>query len=354
MDNDIQGKYENILEFETKSLIECKEKLLLEYQKNKDNLGFLLCCSFGLKNFSDFSNFKPKQKIYIKLLCNWCTSEELRKCWLKMGNNQHGWNNIHVVSPSGGKEEKGEKIDYYVVINSTKEFFIPNKTILFRMEPKMYLNKNWGIWSKPEMELLKIFNHEGREYNNIEWHISKTYKQLIEESIHKNEDYNSIISTVVSEKYIDPGQIRRIDFIKFLESKKQIIHVFGDNKWNYKNYKGKLPYHNKDNGLLPYKYTFNAENHNEDYYVTEKLIDGILSECLVFYWGCDNISSIIDPNSYVKLTLSNFENDLSVIQNAMKQNLYEERLPFIRKEKNRILNHLQFFPRLERFIKSCK
>jgi hypothetical protein len=48
--------------------------------------------------------------------------------------------------------------------------------------------------------------------------------------------------------------------------------------------------------------------------------------------------------------LANFEKDYQTIQNAIKGNLWEERLPYIRQAKQKILNETQFFPRLEKII----
>jgi len=168
--------------------------------------------------------------------------------------------------------------------------------------------------------------------------------------IEKNKDFDGAISTVLSAKYFDPGHIKRIDFVKFLERKKLPIHVYGENKWGYVDYKGSPPPYQKDNAMFPYKYVFNCENNSVKNYYTEKLIDGILSECLVFYWGCYNVRDYIDERAFVYLELSNFEEDYKKVKNAIENNLWEERLPYIRLMKYKILNHLQFFPRLERII----
>ena len=86
---------------------------------------------------------------------------------------------------------------------------------------------------------------------------------------------------------------------KFLEKKGLYIHVYGSNKFLWNQYNGSLPYHKKDEALLPYKYTFNVENNSIKNYCTEKLIDGILSETLVFYSGCYNIREYIDKRAFV-------------------------------------------------------
>ncbi len=282
---------------------------------------------------------KPQEDcITIKLLCNWTSSKELRNDWNKMTKGNFTWNKIKVI-------HEGES-DYYIVINSTQEKTDPKKTILFRMEPNMEKDKRWGDWSSPNLEkFLKIYDHR-TEYNNVEWHLGCTYSQLMNTKIEKT----STLSTILSSKYKDPGQIKRIDFVKFLEKKGVGIDVYGDNKWNYKNYKGSLPYHSKEKGLFPYKYTFNCENNSIKNYFTEKIVDGILSECLVFYSGCYNLRDFIDKRAFIHLELSNFESDYQIVKKAIEDNEWEKRIGIIRQEKQKILNHLQFFPRIEALL----
>lgn len=277
----------------------------------------------------------------VKLYCNWCNSTELLNLWSKMIKISHS---IVFV------EE--EPIDFHVVINATSVPVPKNKTILFRMEPRMDENPVWGEWRNiDEKEFVKVFRHQKACLNVLEWHLGKTYLQLCTEKIEKV--YN-ILSTVLSSKYNDPGQVKRIDFVKFLEKKGLEVHVYGDNKWEWKEYRGALPYHNKDNAILPYKYTFNAENHSIPNYCTEKLIDGILGECLTFYWGCFNINEYIDERAYVYLELVDFQKDYETVMKAISEDWHLERLPYIKQEKERILNELQFFPTLNKVISNLK
>jgi hypothetical protein len=283
--------------------------------------------------------------IRVKLLCNWCLSKELADCWNKMSRGNYTWGRIKVVW-------EGD-VDYYVIINSPPKdaIFDKKRTILFRMEPHMSLHPEiWGEWANPDdKEFLKVLRHENGDYNNNEWHLSTPYSVLQEEKgFYKP---TNTLSTILSGKYKDPGQVLRVDFIKFLENKQIDIHVYGENRWGYKNYIGSLPLHDKNSGLLQYKYTFNAENHSIDNYYTEKLIDGILAECLVFYWGCPNVKDYIDERAYVQLELSNFEKDYEKIQKAISEDWHTQRLPYIREAKKKILNELQFFPRLEKILK---
>ena len=179
-----------------------------------------------------------------------------------MSKGNYSWNNINIVW-------EGE-VDYYVVINMapTNVKIDKKRTILFRMEPNMKVHRDiWGEWADPvNSDFLKVCRHEEGEYNNNEWHLSKTYSELKNMKIEKK--YN-MLSTVLSGKYKDPGHVKRVDFVKFLE-KKMEVDVYGENRWNYKNYKGSLPRYCKDDGIFPYKYTFNVENHSIKNYYSEK------------------------------------------------------------------------------------
>ena len=287
-------------------------------------------------------------KIKVLLCCNWCSSAELCKTWRKMSkNNDLSWGNIKIVS--------SEPCDYYCIINAPPQDvnFNTRKTILLRMEPNMEKNEYmWKEWSNPKDEDFLYVGYHKNTLNTMEWHLSKTYQQLLNENIEKNNELNNVLSSVLSDKYKDPGHIKRIDFVKFLEKKNMDVHVFGGNKFLWKNYKGSLPYHKKDDALLPYKYTFNVENFSIYNYCTEKLVDGILSECLVFYSGCYNIKDYIDPKAFVYLELVDFEHDYQIIKKAIEEDWWKERLPFIKEAKRKIMEEYQFFPKLDKILLS--
>ena len=221
------------------------------------------------------------------------------------------------------------------------------------MEPNMEENKYlWGDeWSSPDPRKFKFIGNHENHFNNNEWHLSKTYQELSKEKIEKSNDLENTISTILSDKYYDPGHKKRIDFMKFIEGKKDVkVDIFGSNKFIWKNYKGSLPPHQKDSSLFPYKYSFNVENFSIKNYYTEKLIDGILSETLVFYSGCPNVKDYIDERAFVYLELIDFEKDYETVKKAIREDLWSQRIGYIRDAKQKILNELQFFPRLEKII----
>lgn len=286
---------------------------------------------------------KTDKKIRVMMYCNWVSSQELCELWNKMSKGDYTWNNIQIVYK--------EPYDYIVVINAAPVTVDPSRTIVFHMEPNIPIRKDiWGHWSNlDETKFLYVGRHD-KFYNNNEWHLSKTYSQLVSEPVVKNDKVAYILSTVLSDKYQDPGHIKRIEFVKFLESKGFPVHVYGGNKFKWNDYKGSPPSYKKDEAMFPYKYTFNVENFSKKGYVTEKLFDGILAETLTFYHGCINIKEYIDERAFVWLELSNFETDYLIIKNAIESNLWEERLPYIKEAKQKILNETQFFPRIEQII----
>jgi hypothetical protein len=283
-----------------------------------------------------------EEVIRVKLLCNWTSTKDITKQWSKMSQDQGRWNNIQLVTD--------ETPDYWIIVNRPppNEHFIPKKTIVIQMEPHMDINQSqWGEWSHPDTnKFLAVLAHK-TGYNNIEWHLSWTYSDLVNTPIDKT--VTDRVSTVLSAKYQDPGQKLRIDFSKYLDHH-GLLDVFGSNKCGYKSYKGPLPYHCKDNAMFPYKYVFNAENNSIPNYFTEKIVDGILAECLVFYWGCPNLEEYVDQRCFVRLPLEDVEASTLIIKQAIAEDWWSQRIGIIRKEKNRILKELQFFPRIEAIL----
>ena len=298
-----------------------------------------------------------KKMIRVKVLCNWGSSRELCNEWNRMSQGEYKWNDIQITWES-------QDIDYYVIINKPQDgdFYVPEKTIIFHMEPWCYGSeqhwgvKTWGEWACPnEKKFLQVRNHKKYHCNGF-WQISYTYNSL--KTLIPDKRPDNKISTIVSSKYYDPGHIKRIDFLKFLEKKNDMvpplyIDIFGyDNNHGFKNYRGALDILRKETGIEPYKYYFMCENNQEYNYMTEKIWEPILCESLCFYWGAPNLSQYIDSRAYVELDMDDFEKAYETIKNAISQNLWEERLPFIRKERTKILEKYNFFPTLESIIKS--
>ena len=321
-----------------------------------------------------------------KILNNWNSSQrELCEEFFKQSQDNKGkWNNIQMVTHNNP--------DYYVILNgllTDKLPCEPSKIILLQMEPPFrlclddndprtfYYNGENGkmesrnldvnnkykpqdIWLKENDDFLhcKLLPKYRQGYH---WQIKYDYNSLLNFSPKKSKILSSIICNLT---YIY-GHKKRVNFLKYLDQINVPIDIYGkkytsakyaDQKIfnQLKNYRGSLPKFNADIGLIPYKYTFNAENCSEINYNTEKVNNSILCECLLFYWGCPNLEDYIDPNAFIRLDLDKPEESLKIIEDAIKNNEWEKRIDIIRKEKVKILNKLQLFPTIENIINTNK
>lgn len=272
-----------------------------------------------------------------KIMGNWDTTENISRIWKKFSQDGNGrWNNIQMVT--------GDDYDYLVMINGPMPNVNCDKNKIIYVEMEPYWEQKFKI---DESQYFGTIIHR-LSRNVCEWNISPTYSEIPKLKFNKDK----VLSTVLSKKYMDIGQVKRIEFAKYLENNGVDIDVYGNGgeRWRWKNDKGPLSYHNKDDGLFNYKYHFQCENNSIRNYVSEKLYDGILSECLVFYSGAPNVKEIIDERAYVVLQLESFEEDMKTIKKAIEENWWEQRLPYIREAKKKILNELNFFPRIEEII----
>jgi hypothetical protein len=280
----------------------------------------------------------------IKIICSWTI--DTKNYFKKQLKEEKYWDNYVLTN---------EKIaDFYVIINKpsslTKDnYYEDKKTIYLTMEPSFSKLRN--NFSKYVNEKSDIYYHN---INGLEWWISKNYDQLLKYKIEKTKK----ISAFISDNYSSENQIKRVNFSKYLDQIDN-LDLFGKLRFpeedsyniikNLKNYKGAINI--KDNGLFPYKYTIVCENACEKNYFSEKLSDGILSECLCFYHGCTNILDFINPNAIIIIDLENPSKALETIINSIKQNEWERRIDIIRKEKLKILNELQLIPTIVNIIK---
>jgi GR25 family glycosyltransferase involved in LPS biosynthesis len=278
----------------------------------------------------------------VKLVGDWCPSEALCRLWNKMTQGAFRWNDLEITW-------RDDAVDYYAVINGLPpgERCVPERTLVFSMEPPLRRPGGPRAPAVDPRPFLEVRDHRFH-LNPLEWHLDQTYAELKAASPEKSR----VLSAVVSSRHELPGHRKRIAFLRFLESRGLAFDLYGhENRFGFASYVGPLPPHRKDAGILPYRYTFNAENQAVPNYLTEKLVDAILGECLCFYWGCPNVQEHLDPRAYVVLDLDDFEGSYGRIVAAIRDDEWSRRLPFIRQEKHRILDELQFFPTLERAIR---
>lgn len=289
--------------------------------------------------------------IRIKMLCNWTDSKQLCKEWSNMCEPglRFRWKNYRIVWT-----DRVEDIDYYVIVNRPPPgaYYDPKKTIVFQMEPWVYdENKPWGVktwgeWAEPdENKFMHVHSHK-KYLNNVQWlNTIPDNSRLVGDAQLKNR-----VISIISEKNFDEGHIKRIEFIRYMEAMLcDFVDVYGrQNYHNFMNYKGTI---GNDDKYMNYKYCISVENNSEYNYATEKIWEPILCECLCFYWGCPNIRDYIDSRAFVLLDMNDFEKSYETIKRAIREDWWSERIEIIRKEKEKILNELAFFPTLDRIIR---
>jgi GR25 family glycosyltransferase involved in LPS biosynthesis len=285
--------------------------------------------------------------IKVRPVGQWGPSSKIVEEWSKIGRNGT-WGNIILTSD--------ENCDVTCLINYPQHgsrITTPlSKTIVYHMEPR-FLTSTFGELANPSDEkFLSVQTHD-RAHNNIEWHVSPSFDDFINESVNlekKPSSSGTELSTVLSNQYSWPGHKLRIDFVKYLRSKGVLIDVYGKSADVFNPHMGELPNHCKDKALFSYKYTFNAENFAEKNYFTEKLTDGILSECVTFYWGCPNVSDYIPEEAFIRLPLENFEESYNILTSSIRNDEWSKRIGVIREAKFKILTQLSFMPTLDSIL----
>jgi hypothetical protein len=314
----------------------------------------------------DYTTFRPNIKAFlstffkdlytrpikIHIIGQWASPDDIKKEFQIMSEDGNGkWKNLQIVN-------QDEEPNYYILLNfpshinqdyANKVFSDTKKVLFFHMEPSIFY-KQFGFFADPP-PIFKVLGTHKNQRNLMCWQIGKTYQELStsDYSIQKVEsETGAVMSAVVSSLYNWPGHKLRIDFLKFLEKEHPEfkLDLFGkSNDHKFTNYRRALPFLKKEEGLIPYKYTFNSENSS-----TEKIIDSILCECLCFYWGCPNLEDYIDGYAFIRLDINDPEKSYQVIINSIQNNEWEKRLPIIKKMKNKILNELQIFNHIHELL----
>ena len=285
----------------------------------------------------------PTESTTIRLVSFWDTPENVTRHFRRQTRADGTWNGLRLTDAPDA--------DVTVILNHPGTVPIePDRSIVVHMEPQAGV-ATWGIWSAPDTnDFLHVRTHN-RFPNVAEWHLGATWTELgsgTSEVIAKTRD----LSMVVSNKATDPGHLLRIAFVQHLVAGNVDIDVYGRGAIEgVSEHKGPLPDRDKRDGLFPYRYTIAAENFSEHNYVTEKFFDAVLAECLCFYWGCPNLEELVDPDVFIRLPLENPAEAQRIIEQAIADDLWSQRIDAIRKEKRRILNEFQLFPTIERVLK---
>lgn len=342
-------------------LAACDIQLYGAYMKNYKKLGIKIVHAIPRCSTPEELIARPMKNV----LLYFNGTQEDRDMWVKMSiGNSWTWENIRLIWYGAEYREEGSldhsQIDYYMINNFPKRFarYNPERTLIFQMEPPFTRQIHFpDSFKYPNQSFLHVHSHE--HYKNLtEWQLSWDLNTLLSQPIQKTK----VMSMLVAGKIFCEGHAKRLKLYKYIDDNHSLqlfggkgIDVYGkpSNVHNFKNYQGYLPHCKKDDGLFPYQYTIECENCSETGFLTEKLTDAILAECLCFYDGCPNAEEFIDPRAFIRINVNDCEKTLNIIHNAIQNNEWEKRLCFIREMKYKILTQLQVFPTLQKCIFAC-
>ena len=249
---------------------------------------------------------------------------------------------------------ESNKASHVVVVNQTNQLFPPENVLYFMMEPhgeRLYSGYIQAMMSKGQP--LYFGSHE-HHLNLGEWHLSWNLAQFEREVCGFEKTKGNALSVVVSGKRADPGHIYRLDLIRKLDNYPNLpfaLDIYGHcAELKFKNYRGELPSNTKNDGMFPYKYHFQAENNYIDNYITEKLYDGMMAECLTFYKGAPNVTTFFSSDSFVQMS-GDIDKDIQTIITTITSNAYEKALPAIKEGKRRVITRYGFEPRIKGILK---
>ena len=348
---------ENGIKYEIDNfIINCAKTKDIIIKEIKPHICFSDWCEFDKnvdtdiqKNISTFD----LNKIYVKMIGHyWRSSTEL--C-----------NQFNLMKPDNTiielvDHDNYDKIDYYVIINMPSNlssdnsniypYFNPNRTLIFYMEPIVQINE-WKSWldTCQTPNLFKFIGSHDKYLNNVQWTFKLDDKFKKEDNVALNK-----VASIVSHKLGYPGHVKRVEFLKLLDVElDKDVNMYGrENYHSFNNYAGSVPDEDTSLVLNKYKYYFMGENFSEHNYATEKIWEPILCECLTFYWGCPNLEDYIDSNAFIRIDYDKPDESIKIIKQAIEENWWAQRIDVIRKEKQKILNNLGFFPRLEQLLKN--
>lgn len=261
--------------------------------------------------------------VNVKFHCNYCSDLEIYNRVLSMTSKYSGiWKNINVVN--------SDNYDVFVIMNYPQHNnYDTKKTIVFESETPTTRNRFPKFYHGRESEFLYI--HDTKKHFNVDlWYHGLSYDQITQDNFQKSKSFGIINSNLNNL----PGHIFRNNFITNLTNEID-FDLFGRFPTSNKNYKG--PLNKKSDGLVEYKYTFNCENDFESNYFTEKILDGIMCECLTFYCGCPNIKSFIDERAFVELSLTDTQSNIEMIKDYISADTWSTRIKWIQNEKQRII-----------------
>lgn len=153
------------------------------------------------------------------------------------------------------------------------------------------------------------------------------------------------VSMMCSNKTMLPGHVLRFNLYKALSARfTDKIDFFGS---------GIKLVDDKADAINPYRFHICIENSSVPHYWTEKIADSLLGYAIPIYYGATNIYDYFPKESVIWVDICDTEKAVKQVEDilANAEQIYEERLPALKKARKLLLDKYNIFPTVEDIIK---
>lgn len=298
--------------------------------------------------------------VKIKTICNWTNNEEIQKRLLKEFKiSEDQIKNIIFVNDNS--------YDILVVFGYiNEEIKKDSKVLLFPQEPTWTggHQKTFG-----GIDNIKVFGFDKQNYSPSEV-VTETiahmfyggrgsqeegydfwnYDFLTNNQFIKTKDFCSFVSNRGSNEGSHPTGClygERVNLIKNIHNKVLYMDFYGwGDSFNLKPFVLK-----KSETIKDYKFCLTIENSHENYYISEKFYDCILTNTVPIYFGCKNIKEYWPENGYFLLeNITDYEYVIEKLNwiYTHKDELYYEMLPELIKMKKRYFKEFNLIEKIKK------
>lgn len=270
------------------------------------------------------------------------------------------WPDLMRQTPGGGGLWDGvrftldevEECDFLVVLNHRMKEDIRVRCPEGRVWALMQESYVWGFtdWMvEGHRDFDRVYtNHlpvKGGKYRvshpAVPWHVLRSFDELVSCAVPEK---NRSLSWIVGDCRDLPGHMKRLSFLRFLQSERDLeIDLVGravryiEDKWD---------------GLAPYRYSIAVENATCPDYWTEKLADCYLAWTVPIYHGCPNLEDYFPAASFLRIDIDRPREALDAIRRILREDDWSRRVPALEEARRRVLHEHQLFPRLAKLVRA--
>ena len=305
------------------------------------------------------------KNVKIKFACHWDTPQGLADRVVR------NWGE----PPQGLEITSEDEFDYLITFNNSQEMLsVPKeKNIVFTMEPSWshcvqdaVLDNSFKVFSSVdrfssrdnvEMAPTLMFSEDsgGSTLQHVKQAgegIKTTMDQYLSDN---NFNKSKKCSIILAAHGAIAGVPKHQDSIYFNREKLLVkifesdldIDVYGRG-WNIDDprYKGYAEY--KEDALRDYEFSIGIENSREDYYISEKITDCFMNNCVPIYDGCNLVHEFYNPKSFEKINIDS-ENVIEDIRKIISGS-NEKYVDYVKESKIKYFTDYNIYTYLEKCI----